>query len=127
MKFDLKPMDLVRNFTALCVALGLVYAAGLKTGWIIGEAEGEEIAQQKANVVYKELLVVQQKIYEELKQDDEDRLQADIQILMLQIEGMSSKPDRSEYEDVQLRIWNKQLEIKQGELADLMKAKAATP
>lgn len=118
MKFDLKPMDAVKNFTALCVALGLMYAAGLKTGWIIGEAEAEDIAQSKANIVAQQLY--------QITQDSEiERLNSDISILLLQINFMLSKPDRTEYDDMQLTIWKDAIGLKQKRLAEIAAEKAA--
>lgn len=119
----MKLKDIASTITAGAAAAAVVGGVIYSTGWVIDRAGAEEIAQQKANEVFKELQAVQRQIYEELKQDDEDRLSADIEILKLQIEGMSSKPNRSEYENVQLRIWNQQLTIKQQELAALTAAK----
>lgn len=114
--------DIAQYITAVAAAAGVIGGIVYSTGWVINKAQAEEVAQQKANEVYKELLVVQQKIYEELKEDDEARLHQDIQILALQIEGLESKPARSDYENIQLRILNQQLALKQAELSKMLEA-----
>lgn len=113
--------DLAGTIVAVGAAATLIGTVVYKTGWVVGESGAQEIAQQKANEVHKELLVVQQQLYVELEKDDKEQLETDIQILMLQVEGMESKPEaeRSHYETVQLGIWKQQLEIKQKQaLAD---------
>jgi hypothetical protein len=106
----------IKDWAGTIVAIGaagsLIGTVAYKTGWVVGESQAEEIAQEKANEVHKELLVVQQQLYVSQKEDDKDQLEASIEILKLQIEGMESKPEeeRSDYENVMLRIWAKQLE-----------------
>jgi hypothetical protein len=124
-----KMKEISGAITASAAAFAVIGGVIYSTGWIVtrsaAKADAQEVAQQKANEVYKELLVVQQNIYDELKKDDEARLQQDIQILALQIEGLESNPDRSDYENTNLRILHTQLELKQGELSKMLEAKAA--
>jgi hypothetical protein len=113
--------ELAGTIVTCAAAASLIYGAGIKTGLVIGEAEATEIAQEKANEVHKELLVLQQQFYLSQKEDDKDQVEADIEILKLQIEGMEAKPveERSAYEEVMLGIWKKQIAEKVGLLVKL--------
>lgn len=108
---NIAPMDLVKNFLSIAAVITILGGVAYSAGWAVNEARSAEIAQEKANEVHKELLVVQQQLYDSQKEDDKDQLSSNIEILKLQIEGMNSKPEeeRSDYENVMLRIWEKQL------------------
>lgn len=104
--------ELAGTIVTCAAAASLIYGAGLKSGLVIGRAEAEDIAQQKANVVQKQL-------YEAQIDNERGRLESDIQILLLQINFMLSKPNRTEYDDLQLKIWQDSIALKQKRLAEL--------
>lgn len=107
--------DWATTITACGAAAALIYGVGLKTGWIIGESEAEEIAQQKANVV-------QQQLYEAQQDNEQARLEQDITILLMQMNFLLTKPERSEFDDMQLKIWQDSIAMKQQRIAELNEA-----
>ena len=56
--------------------------------------------------------------------NERGRLGSDIQILLLQINFMLSKPNRTEYDDLQLKIWQDSIALKQKRLAELEQIEA---
>ena len=110
--------DLSGTIVAVAAAAGVIGGVVYSAGWVVSRAGAEEIMQQKANVV-------QQQIYEAQIDNERGRLESDIQILLLQINFMLSKPDRTEYDDLQLKIWKDSIALKQKRLAELEQVEAA--
>jgi tRNA A37 N6-isopentenylltransferase MiaA len=118
--------EVTSTITQSAAVFGLLGVLFYSTGWVVSRAvaraDAAEDAQQKANEVRAELLTVQQKIYDKLEDQDQARVKQDIEILALQIESLESKPDRSDYENVNLRILNQQLVLKQAELSKMLES-----
>jgi hypothetical protein len=114
--------ELAQTITSAGAAFALLGGVVYSTGWIVtrsaAKADAQEIAQEKANVV-------QQQLYEAQIDNERGRLESDIQILLLQINFLSSKPDRTEYDNMQLKIWQDAIGMKQTRLQELNEAEKA--
>ena len=111
MKFNIKPMELVRNFTAISVAVGILGGIGYAAGWFVNKAQAQAMIEQSS--------------YELQRKYDRKVLELDITSLTMQIGLMEGKPDRSAWENEQLRLWKIQLDEKTKLLINFDNEKAA--
>ena len=107
--------DWATTITAIGAAAALIGTVVYQTGWIIGKSQAEDIAQQKANVVAQQL-------YEAQQDNERARLEQDINILMMQLNFLLSKPERTEFDEMQLQIWRDSIAMKQKRIAELNEA-----
>jgi hypothetical protein len=116
MKLNIRPMDLVKNIYVIIglvsVVGGAVVATAYAAGWLVNEARASELAKQEA-------VVVQQQLYEAQQANEKRSLLSEIEVLNLQIAIAYSKPDRSDWENAQIKALQDQVTIKQTRLAEL--------
>lgn len=89
MKINLSPMELARDFLVLATAAGILYGIALKTGWIIGRSEAQELAQQS------------------VQEEAIDRKLADLkfqkEMTSSSMQLLAAKPDLNEYDKLVLQ------------------------
>ena len=116
MKFNFKPMEILQNLLTIVAAVTILYGIALSAGYLIDRAGAEDLAQRKANEVTAQLYKAQQ-------DNERERLNSDIQELLLQMQFLLSKPNRTEYDEMQIKVWQDSVALKQQRLAELSEVK----
>jgi hypothetical protein len=85
--------------------MGLIYGVAVKSGYVMGRAEAQEM--------------VQQNVYEEALDRERADLQFQIDMATMKLKFLAEKPARSEFDNMELDMLQKQIGMLQERLSKL--------
>lgn len=104
--------EIGKDILLASAVLGLFYGVAVKSGYILGRAEAQDM--------------VQQNVYQEALDRERADLQFQIDMTTMKLKFLAEKPDRSEYDNMELDMLQNQIGKLQERIAVLDQPRGAS-